>query len=106
MAGSADLSNDPGDQIRDCAGEELGRIEEIYFDAATNQPRWARVELDALDERRTIVPLTGASQDADGLHIAFEKETVAQAPVSDASALLRYYERFSAEALGPPPDWP
>ncbi len=103
-----------GHEVVDCRGGKVGRLEEIYVDAASKEPQWARVALELVRDRQTLVPLRGASPAGDALRIPLERQTVIEAPDASASDLYRYYGGVAGrvdlplgpEPLGPPPDWP
>jgi hypothetical protein len=101
----ATLDNDPilrrrGDDLYDRDGEKIGNIEEIYLDAATDQPAWAVVQTGLLGTRRTFVPLRDATEADGALTVPYEKDAVKSAPQvehdgaiskDEEAELLRHY---------------
>ena len=69
--------------VVDRAGEKIGTIEEIFLVEETGQPEWALVKVGRLKSHATLVPLTRASSDANGVRIAYEKGVVEEAPRVD-----------------------
>lgn len=70
-----------GHRVVDAEGEKLGVIDDVLFDAETNQARWAVVKRGMLRTKPTVVPLTRAFRTDDGdVVVAFDKRTVASAP--------------------------
>jgi hypothetical protein len=69
-----------GRVLVDRNGEALGSIEVVYFDKATGQPEWARLETSAARPVATVVPLVGASEEGDTVRVPVAKTLVEQAP--------------------------
>ncbi len=96
-----------GQTLSDTSGDKLGKVEEIYLDAETNEPEWALVNTGMFGTKSTFVPVRDA-QEADGeLRVPFEKTTVKNAPKIDPdgqlsqreeSELYRYYGLDYSEA--------
>jgi sporulation protein YlmC with PRC-barrel domain len=76
-------------------GDKIGRIEEIYLDAESNEPEWALVTTGLFGTKQTFVPLSEASESDDTLVVPFDKATVKDAPKVDADGQLS--EREEAE---------
>ena len=72
-----------GQTVLDRVGEKIGTIEEIFLVEETGQPEWALVKIGRLKSHATLVPLTRASSDANGVKIAYEKGIVEDAPHVD-----------------------
>jgi hypothetical protein len=134
MEGFSEIVGRRGHQVFDSEGVEIGRLEEIYGDQATNAPIWGRVEIDPAEHRYAFVPLDGASPVGADLRIAFDRKLVFGAPAAGADEqisagvyeeLHRYYglvpeqplevgwqpsewlsPKGGPEPLGPPDDWP
>jgi membrane protein len=69
-----------GQTMLDRNGDRLGTIEEIYLVEETGRPEWAVVRLSGLGRRRTLVPLTDATQSDDGIRGEYAKGVVKDAP--------------------------
>ena len=69
-------------------GDKIGAIEEIYLDAATDQPEWALVNTGLFGTKRTFVPIGEATERDGTLVVPFEKATVKDAPSMDANGQL------------------
>jgi uncharacterized protein (TIGR02271 family) len=89
-----------GQELTDKSGDKLGRIEEIYLDADTDQPEWALVHTGLFGTKQTFVPIREASASGDTISVPFEKSLIKDAPKVDAdgrlsqeeeSALYRHY---------------
>ena len=96
-----------GQTLSDANGDKIGKIEEIYLDAQTDEPEWALVNTGMFGTKSTFVPVRDAAE-ADGeLRVPFEKATVKDAPKIDPdgqlsqreeSELYRYYGLDYSEA--------
>lgn len=100
--GDIDTRSLEGYQILDATGAELGRLEEVCTEAATERPRWARVSLlDVPNSPLTFVPLAGASLTGGHVQIAYDRAVVMGASRAALSDLPGLYD-----LEGTPPDWP
>src|SRR3712207_3179139 len=52
-----------GQNLHDRDGDKIGTIEEIYLDAATNEPEWALVNTGLFGTKSTFVPLREATDE-------------------------------------------
>src|SRR3954471_7083210 len=91
-------------------GDKIGKIDEIYLDAETNEPEWAVVTTGLFGTKQTFVPIQDATSTGDGVRVPFEKATVKDAPSIDPDGrlsqdeereLYRHYGRDYAEFSGP-----
>src|SRR4051794_6146396 len=87
-----------GQPMLDPSGRKIGTIEEIYLVEETGRPEWALVKVGAIAGRATLVPLSGARPDRDGIRAAYEKSVVSDAPRIDGepsdeeiAAVYRHY---------------
>jgi uncharacterized protein (TIGR02271 family) len=99
-----------GQNMVDADGDKIGKIEEIYLDAETNEPEWALVSTGLFGNKQSFVPVGDASPSGDGIRVSFDKATVKDAPKIDPdgrlsqqeeSELYRYYDREYSEFSGP-----
>jgi hypothetical protein len=103
-----------GQPVLDPAGEQLGKLEEIYFDRSSGTPLLATVKSGLLGRRSKLVPIDGASVSRDYLRLVHDKATVDSAPEAtgdaapDPAALdaigatygLKFSERVELETSG------
>jgi uncharacterized protein (TIGR02271 family) len=72
----------------DADGGKLGKIEEIYLDAQTQQPEWALIQTGMFGGKSSFMPLKGATSDGDDVKAPYSKEQVKDAPQMDADGEL------------------
>ncbi len=81
-------------------GDKIGKIEEIYLDAETEQPEWALVHTGLFGSAASFVPIANASRQGGDVQVPFEKAQVKDAPKlepdgqlsrQDESALYSHY---------------
>lgn len=87
-----------GQDLVDRDGDRLGRIEEIYLDAATDEPEWAVVHTGLLGTKQTFVPIRDARAAAGGIRVPFEKAVVDDAPAARADGQLSQEEEAALYA--------
>jgi uncharacterized protein (TIGR02271 family) len=73
-------------------GEKIGQIQEIYLDTETREPEWALVNTGLFGTKSTFVPISNASQEADGLRVPYQKSQVKDAPTVDPDGQLSQRE--------------
>src|SRR3954469_19047432 len=76
----------------DADGDKIGKIDEIYLDADTNEPEWAVVTTGLFGTKQTFVPIQDASSTGDGVRVPFEKAQVKDAPKIDPDGRLSQEE--------------
>src|SRR3712207_5068684 len=81
-----------GQNLNDSSGEKIGKIEEIYLDAETNQPEWALVNTGLFGTKHSFVPLQQASREGDGVRVPYDKATIKDAPKMDPDGRLSQQE--------------
>src|SRR3954462_3735511 len=69
-------------------GDKLGRIEQVYFDDNTDQPKWITVNTGLFGMGDSFVPLQGAQFDGDRVTLAYNKATIKDAPNVDGERHL------------------
>jgi uncharacterized protein (TIGR02271 family) len=77
-----------GQDLYGSGGDKLGKIEEIYLDAETDQPEWALVNTGLFGTKSTFVPLQQATHDGGQARVPYDKATVKDAPSMDADGQL------------------
>lgn len=69
-----------GKNVVDPDGAEIGRLEDVYFDAATDEPLFITVHTGLLGRHLTFVPTEGATLGQDYLRVARLKSEIHHAP--------------------------
>ncbi len=72
-----------GADVYDSAGEKIGTVEEIFYDEGTSRPEWIGIGTGFFGTKRVLVPVEGASAEADGFRVPYTKEQVKDAPDID-----------------------
>lgn len=86
----------------DRSGAKIGKVEDIYADDDTGQPEWLAVTTGLFGSHVSFVPLRGAQAQGDDLMVAYDKDTVKDAPRAEADGHLsqqeedRLYEYYGA----------
>jgi hypothetical protein len=74
--------------VVDPAGQRVGRVADVYLDAADDRPAWLVVSGGPLGMRRMWVPVTGARLIDEQLHTTFRLAHIRQAPSVDPDGTL------------------
>ncbi len=107
MTISKDAASLIGANAYDNKGEKIGKIEEIYLDDVTGEPTFAAVATGWFGLSQSLVPLEGATSDAEGIRVAYDEDVVKDAPRQDADqhldeseqdALYAYYRGRGTDA--------
>jgi len=85
---SQELLSARGEELVDRDGDKVGKIEEIYLDADTDQPEWALVSTGLFGSKQTFIPIREASRSGDALQVPFESSLIKDAPKMDADGQL------------------
>jgi PRC-barrel domain/Domain of unknown function (DUF2382) len=72
----------------DSDGDKIGEITDIYLDGETDRPDWAVVRTGLFGMRSTFVPLAGATEAGDQIHVPYQKAQVKTAPNIEADGQL------------------
>jgi hypothetical protein len=81
-----------GRTVLDSQGEEIGKVDELYYDEQGGQPEWALVNTGLSGTKKTFVPIHGASPAGEDVRVAVTKEQVKDAPRIDADKELSEQE--------------
>jgi hypothetical protein len=91
-----------GKMLRDCEGEKIGKLEDVYVDIENDEPQFATVKEGFIGRHLTFVPLGGIKIGPDDLQAAVTKAQVQSAPniaqhgeelsQDDESALYHHFE--------------
>lgn len=85
MSGDQDYRAWHGLDVVDRSGERIGKLEEVFLDDETDEPRWAAVNTGLLGGRPSLAPLERATV-ADGrVSVAADKRSVKDAPDVDTA---------------------
>jgi uncharacterized protein (TIGR02271 family) len=93
----ADMRDQP---VYDSAGEKIGKVDEIFYDTATNVPEWLGIGTGFFGSKRVLVPVKGAREEQDGLAVAYPKEQVKDSPEIDGDEISEQTERELASYYG------
>ncbi len=69
-----------GQDVLDSAGEKAGRLEEVYYDAAGNEPVLISIKHGRLGHQVKLAPLSGAAVSRDYVRLSFTGEQLGGAP--------------------------
>jgi uncharacterized protein (TIGR02271 family) len=61
-------------------GEEIGHVEEIFYDRQTEQPEWLGIGTGFFGTKRVLVPMQGAELRPDGFYVPYAKDQVKDSP--------------------------
>ena len=88
MAEVENIADWRGKGIVDRDGDKIGKLEDVYYDAETDEPVFGTVKEGLFGKHLTFVPLRGATASPDGLKVRASKEEVKDAPDLDPGAQL------------------
>ena len=86
-----------GRDVLDSEGRRIGRLEEVYLDDATDQPRWAAVREGPVARELSLVPLANATMRADYVAVPVTAGAIDDAPHIDSPRELTEDEADSLE---------
>jgi uncharacterized protein (TIGR02271 family) len=69
-------------------GDKIGEIAGIYYDEVTGRPEWIAVRTGLFGMNVSFAPIAGSTNYGDDLQLAFEKDTVKDAPNVDPDGHL------------------
>jgi len=81
-----------GQDLYDNDGGKVGKIEEIYLDADTDQPEWALVNTGLFGSKQTFIPIRDGSAGDQGPRVPYDKSLIKDAPKMDADGRLSQQE--------------
>ena len=82
-----------GASVYDAAGDEIGDVEEIFYDKQTGQPEWVGIGTGFFGTKRVLVPLESAQLREDGLHVPYSKDLVKDSPDIDSDEISESTEQ-------------
>jgi uncharacterized protein YrrD len=77
-----------GQDVVDCDGEKIGKLEDVYFEADSRTAVFGCVKIGMLGRRHLLVPLEGASLSRDHLRVAYHRDQVKDGPQAESGATL------------------
>jgi uncharacterized protein (TIGR02271 family) len=83
-----DLTSLIGHPVYDAEGNKIGTAGNIYHSDASGEPEWVTVKTGMFGTKESFVPLSGATGDDKGLHVAVLKDSVKDAPRIDEDGHL------------------
>jgi uncharacterized protein (TIGR02271 family) len=88
IANISDPSALTGATVRGNDGDNLGKVDSVYYDNDTDQPEWVAVKSGMFGNRVSLVPLSQGSWDGNALTVPFDKRMIQAAPHHDPDAAL------------------
>jgi len=85
-----------GQDIIDPAGEKIGKLEDVFYDAQRDEPAFVAVKSGLIGKKLTLVPVAGASVTRDHVRVRHDKEQFKNAPSFDPDAELTPDDEASA----------
>lgn len=76
-----------GAPVYDEAGEQIGKVEEIFVDVDSRQPEWIGLGTGFLGTKRVLVPVQGAELQSDGVSVPYAKDHVKGSPDLDGDQI-------------------
>jgi hypothetical protein len=77
-----------GQNVVDCDGEKIGKLEDVYFAAGSREAVFGSVKSGMLGRTHLVVPLAGASVSRDYLRVAYTQDHVKDGPQAEPGATL------------------
>lgn len=81
-----------GEAVNDSTGEQIGSVEEIFYDQETGRPEWIGIGTGFLGTKRVLVPIEGASTGQDGVTVPYPKDQVKNSPDLDSDEISQETE--------------
>jgi uncharacterized protein (TIGR02271 family) len=82
-----------GAPVLDSTGDQIGKVEEIFYDVDGDRPEWIGLGTGFLGTKRVLVPVQSAQVQGDGIQVPFEKDHVKGAPDIDDEEISEETER-------------
>ena len=89
-----------GKDVVDADGDRIGKLEDVYFDAETDEPQFVTVHTGLFGHNLTFVPTVNATLGQSYLQVSRDKDEVKNAPTiekggelsaEEEAVLFRYY---------------
>jgi len=82
-----------GAPVYDGAGDQIGKVEEIFVDTDSQNPEWIGLGTGFFGTKRVLVPIQGVQPEGDGIAVAYEKDLVKGSPDIDDDQISAETER-------------
>lgn len=77
-----------GSRVDDLYGAQVGRLEDVWIDPGTGEPRWLLIKEGRFGGRVTLIPFEDATAGAGHVWVPYEREVVSSAPQIESGAPL------------------
>lgn len=77
-----------GSRVDDIYGAQIGRLEDVWIDPGTGQPRWLLIKEGRFGGRATLIPFEDATAGAGHVWVPYERDVVRDAPQIEPGAPL------------------
>jgi len=78
--------------VVDPSGAKVGTVTDVYVDDQSQQPDWLAISTGLFGTKVSFVPIDGARVDDDDVVVAYDKETIKDAPRVEADGALSVEE--------------
>lgn len=92
VIGTKDVNRIQGATAVDRTGHKIGKVGHLYVDRQNQEPRWITVSTGLFGMSESFIPLQGADFDGENIRVAYDKDTVKDAPRIDADQDLEENE--------------
>ena len=82
-----------GSPVVSQSGDQIGKVEEIFYDVDGGRPEWIGLGTGFFGTKRVLVPVQGAQIQGDGVQVPYEKDHVKGAPDIDDDEISHETER-------------
>jgi uncharacterized protein (TIGR02271 family) len=76
-------------------GAKIGKVEEIYLDAETNQPEWLAVRTGLFGSHLSFVPIAEATESGEDVRVPYDRAKVKGAPYAEPDGQLSRPEELA-----------
>jgi hypothetical protein len=83
-----DVKDWQGQDVLDTAGDKLGKLDDVFYDAESDAPAFAGVKSGLVSKHLTLVPLAGATAARGHLRVRVSKDQFKNAPSYDPESEL------------------
>lgn len=77
-----------GQDVVDCDGEKIGKLEDVYFEADSRTAVFGCVKAGMLGRKHFLVPLAGASLSRDHVRVDYHRDQIKDGPQAESGATL------------------
>jgi hypothetical protein len=88
MISVEDIKEWRGQDVVDLNGDKLGKLEEVFYDAETDEPAFGAIKSGVIGKHLTLVPLFRATVGQSHLRVAVGKDEFKKAPSVDTDTEL------------------